>query len=89
RLTTAPAHLPQDPLQVRQALDLFDAGTMLMYGRGGAAAARTQGEPRRGGSGQSATRSQQPSRAGSASGSSRGAAAFSAGTRAGSRRTGR
>ncbi|MEV0071055.1 amidohydrolase family protein [Amycolatopsis sp. NPDC050768] len=31
RLTTAPAHLPQDPLQVRQALDLFDAGTMLMY----------------------------------------------------------
>ncbi|MEU4671056.1 DEAD/DEAH box helicase [Amycolatopsis sp. NPDC023774] len=69
-------------------------------GRGGAAAgragggratatARTQGEPRRGGSGQSATRSQQPSRAGSASGSSRGAAAFSAGTRAGSRRTGR
>ncbi|MFF4593607.1 DEAD/DEAH box helicase [Amycolatopsis sp. CA-161197] len=55
----------------------------------GAATARTQGEPRRGGSGQPGARSQQPSRAGSASGSSRGAASFSAGTRAGSRRTGR
>ncbi|MGW4488304.1 amidohydrolase family protein [Amycolatopsis sp. NPDC004368] len=31
RLTTAPAHLPQDPVQVRHALDLFDAGSMLMY----------------------------------------------------------
>jgi predicted TIM-barrel fold metal-dependent hydrolase len=31
RLTTAPAHLPRDPDQVRQALDLLDAGTMLLY----------------------------------------------------------
>jgi predicted TIM-barrel fold metal-dependent hydrolase len=31
RLTTAPAHLPRDPDQVRQALDLLDAGPMLLY----------------------------------------------------------
>ena len=31
RLTTAPAHLPMDPAQVRQALDLLDAGLMLMH----------------------------------------------------------
>lgn len=31
RLTTAPAHLPRDSYQVRQALDLLDAGTMLLY----------------------------------------------------------
>jgi predicted TIM-barrel fold metal-dependent hydrolase len=31
RLTTAPAHLPRDPDQVRQALDLLNAGTMLLY----------------------------------------------------------
>jgi uncharacterized protein len=31
RLTTAPAHLPQDPVQVRQALDMMDAPSMLMY----------------------------------------------------------
>ena len=31
RLTTSPAHLPRDPGQVRQALDLLDAGTMLVY----------------------------------------------------------
>jgi predicted TIM-barrel fold metal-dependent hydrolase len=31
RLTTAPAHLPRDPDQVRQALDLLDAGSMLLY----------------------------------------------------------
>jgi predicted TIM-barrel fold metal-dependent hydrolase len=31
RLTTAPAHLPRDPEQVREALDLLDAGSMLMY----------------------------------------------------------
>jgi predicted TIM-barrel fold metal-dependent hydrolase len=31
RLTTAPAALPRDPGQVRQVLDLFDAGSMLMY----------------------------------------------------------
>jgi predicted TIM-barrel fold metal-dependent hydrolase len=31
RLTTAPAHLPRDPAHVRQALDLLDAGSMLMY----------------------------------------------------------
>jgi hypothetical protein len=31
RLTTSPAHLPRDPGQVRQALDLIDAGTMLVY----------------------------------------------------------
>ena len=31
RLTTAPAHLPRDPDQVRQALDLLDAGTMLLH----------------------------------------------------------
>jgi hypothetical protein len=31
RLTTAPAQLPRDPGQVRQALDLLDAGSMLMY----------------------------------------------------------
>lgn len=31
RLTTAPAQLPRDPAQVRQALDLLDAGSMLMY----------------------------------------------------------
>lgn len=31
RLTTAPAHLPRDPAQVREALDLLDAGSMLLY----------------------------------------------------------
>lgn len=31
RLTTAPAHLPRDPAQVRQALDLLGAASMLMY----------------------------------------------------------
>jgi predicted TIM-barrel fold metal-dependent hydrolase len=31
RFTTAPAHLPRDAGQVRQALDLLDAGTMLLY----------------------------------------------------------
>ncbi|NKQ51423.1 amidohydrolase [Amycolatopsis sp. K13G38] len=31
RLTTSPAHLPRDPAQVRQALDLLGAGSMLMY----------------------------------------------------------
>lgn len=31
RLSTAPAHLPRDPAQVRQALDLLDAAVMLMY----------------------------------------------------------
>jgi predicted TIM-barrel fold metal-dependent hydrolase len=31
RLSTAPVHLPRDPAQVRQALDLLDAGSMLMY----------------------------------------------------------
>jgi uncharacterized protein len=31
RLTTAPAHLPPDPGQAREALDLLDAGSMLMY----------------------------------------------------------
>lgn len=31
RLTTAPAHLPLDPVQVREALDLLDAGGMLLH----------------------------------------------------------
>lgn len=31
RLTTAPAQLPRDPAHVREALDLIDAATMLMY----------------------------------------------------------
>ncbi|WP_232665871.1 amidohydrolase family protein [Pseudonocardia sp. TRM90224] len=31
RLTTAPAQLPRDPEHVRQALDLLDAGSMLLY----------------------------------------------------------
>ncbi|MEU6644760.1 amidohydrolase family protein [Saccharomonospora sp. NPDC046836] len=31
RLTTAPAHLPRDPEQARQVLDLVDAEAMLMY----------------------------------------------------------
>jgi predicted TIM-barrel fold metal-dependent hydrolase len=31
RLTTTPAHLPRDPVQVREALDLLDAGSMLLY----------------------------------------------------------
>ncbi|MCI2415994.1 amidohydrolase family protein [Saccharopolyspora sp. K220] len=31
RLTTAPAHLPHDPVQVREALDLLDAGAVLMH----------------------------------------------------------
>jgi uncharacterized protein len=31
RLTTAPAHLPRDPAESRRALELFEAGSMLMY----------------------------------------------------------
>ncbi|MGP4014449.1 amidohydrolase family protein [Saccharopolyspora sp. 5N708] len=31
RLSTAPAHLPHDPVQVREALDLLDAGAVLMH----------------------------------------------------------
>ncbi|GAA5138130.1 amidohydrolase family protein [Pseudonocardia adelaidensis] len=31
RLTTAPAQLPRDPEQMREALDLLDAGSMLLY----------------------------------------------------------
>jgi hypothetical protein len=31
RLTTAPAHLPRDTAALRQALELLDAGAMLMY----------------------------------------------------------
>jgi uncharacterized protein len=31
RLTTAPTHLPRDPAQARQAVDLLDAASMLMY----------------------------------------------------------
>jgi hypothetical protein len=31
RLTTSPAHLPTHPDQVRRALDLFDAGDVLLY----------------------------------------------------------
>ncbi|WP_199433638.1 amidohydrolase family protein [Qaidamihabitans albus] len=31
RLTSTPAQLPRDPVQVRQFLDTFDAGAMLMY----------------------------------------------------------
>jgi uncharacterized protein len=31
RMTTAPTHLPRDPDHVRQALDLLDAASMLMY----------------------------------------------------------
>ncbi len=31
RLTTAPTHLPRDPAHVRQAVDLLDAASMLMY----------------------------------------------------------
>jgi predicted TIM-barrel fold metal-dependent hydrolase len=31
RLTTAPTHLPRDPEQARQAVELLDAGAMLMY----------------------------------------------------------
>jgi hypothetical protein len=31
RLTTSPAHLPRDPAQVRQVLDLLDAGAMLLH----------------------------------------------------------
>jgi len=31
RLTTAPVHLPRDPAQVREAVDLLDAGSMLMH----------------------------------------------------------
>jgi predicted TIM-barrel fold metal-dependent hydrolase len=31
RLTTAPAQLPRDPVQVRQALDLLDPGGLLLY----------------------------------------------------------
>src|SRR5690606_26501220 len=31
RLTTAPAHLPRDPAQVREALDLLDAANLLLH----------------------------------------------------------